>query len=239
MSAPPPYPGSPQTAHRHPAHRPETLPTKRATFPSSKPPVSMLHIRESDWYEHRCLKGFDPPANLHVFSPGCIEIDRMIGFRDWLRTHEDDRALYESTNAASPPSNGNSSRTMPTTNPKSSKKSAIRAGLPARELNEAIGGSRTDRIGSIPLWLPLVETRNFEAGAKLTSKPFQAPRQTDDNASKIENFFGDSFAKVYTEFLHSFAQIPKPGSGLGSFWDTPCIPSRSLTNPRLYEIHPH
>ena len=56
-----------------------------------------LHIRESDWYEHRCLKGFDPPANLHVFSPGCIEIDRMIGFRDWLRTHEDDRALYEST----------------------------------------------------------------------------------------------------------------------------------------------
>jgi GrpB-like predicted nucleotidyltransferase (UPF0157 family) len=56
-----------------------------------------LHIRESDWYERRCLRGIDPPANLHVFSTGCIEIDRMIGFRDWLRTHEDDRALYEST----------------------------------------------------------------------------------------------------------------------------------------------
>ncbi|HET9662294.1 MAG TPA: GrpB family protein [Thermomicrobiales bacterium] len=56
-----------------------------------------LHIRESDWHEHRCLKGFDPPANLHVFSPGCIEIDRMVGFRDWLRTHDDDRQLYEST----------------------------------------------------------------------------------------------------------------------------------------------
>lgn len=56
-----------------------------------------LHIRETDWHKHRCLKGVDPPANLHVFSPGCVEIDRMIGFRDWLRTHDDDRALYEST----------------------------------------------------------------------------------------------------------------------------------------------
>lgn len=56
-----------------------------------------LHIRETNWHEHRCLKGFDPDANLHVFSPGCVEIDRMIGFRDWLRAHDDDRQLYEST----------------------------------------------------------------------------------------------------------------------------------------------
>jgi GrpB-like predicted nucleotidyltransferase (UPF0157 family) len=59
-----------------------------------------LHIREADWHEHRCFRGFDPDANLHVFSPGCMEIDRMIGFRDWLRTHDDDRALYESTKRA-------------------------------------------------------------------------------------------------------------------------------------------
>lgn len=56
-----------------------------------------LHIREVDWHEHRCLKGFDPDANLHVFSPGCVEIERMVGFRDWLRTHDDDRLLYETT----------------------------------------------------------------------------------------------------------------------------------------------
>lgn len=56
-----------------------------------------LHIREAHWHEHRCLKGFDPDANLHVFSPGCIEIDRMAGFRDWLRTHDDDRERYEAT----------------------------------------------------------------------------------------------------------------------------------------------
>lgn len=56
-----------------------------------------LHVREVDWHEHRCLKAVDPDANLHVFSPGCVEIDRMVGFRDWLRTHPEDRELYEVT----------------------------------------------------------------------------------------------------------------------------------------------
>jgi GrpB-like predicted nucleotidyltransferase (UPF0157 family) len=56
-----------------------------------------LHIREVEWHEHRCLRGFEPDANLHVFSPGCVEIERMVGFRDWLRSHDDDRLLYETT----------------------------------------------------------------------------------------------------------------------------------------------
>jgi len=55
----------------------------------------VLRIREPAWYEHRVFKGPDTDVNLHVFSPGCVEIARMIGFRDWLRTHDDDRALYE------------------------------------------------------------------------------------------------------------------------------------------------
>ena len=29
--------------------------------------------------------------------PGCLELERMVGFRDWLRTHDDDRELYERT----------------------------------------------------------------------------------------------------------------------------------------------
>ena len=33
--------------------------------------------------------------NLHTFTEGCLEIDRMLAFRDWLRTHEDERGLYE------------------------------------------------------------------------------------------------------------------------------------------------
>ncbi len=54
----------------------------------------VLKIREPDWYEHRVLKGAFPKVNLHVFSSGCVEADRMIAFRDWLRTHEEDRERY-------------------------------------------------------------------------------------------------------------------------------------------------
>lgn len=61
-----------------------------------------LAIREPDWYEHRVLRRYDlapcaESANLHVLSTGCPEIGRMLLFRDWLRTHDDDRDLYGST----------------------------------------------------------------------------------------------------------------------------------------------
>jgi GrpB-like predicted nucleotidyltransferase (UPF0157 family) len=59
----------------------------------------VLRVRESepDWWDHRMFRGTDPNVNLHVFSDGCSEIDRMVGFRDWLRMHEEDRRLYEQT----------------------------------------------------------------------------------------------------------------------------------------------
>jgi GrpB-like predicted nucleotidyltransferase (UPF0157 family) len=57
----------------------------------------VLRIREPDWYEHRVFKGPDMDINLHVFSPGCPEIDRMLLFRDWLRGNASDRLLYERT----------------------------------------------------------------------------------------------------------------------------------------------
>jgi GrpB-like predicted nucleotidyltransferase (UPF0157 family) len=56
-----------------------------------------LVIREPDWYEHRVFKGPDTNVNLHVFSPGSPELGRMVGFRDRLRTHEEDRDLYGRT----------------------------------------------------------------------------------------------------------------------------------------------
>ena len=56
-----------------------------------------LRIREPDWHEHRLLKPPEVEGNLHVFSAGCEEIERMLLFRDWLRTHADDRLLYEET----------------------------------------------------------------------------------------------------------------------------------------------
>lgn len=56
-----------------------------------------LRHREPDWHEHRMLKGADPEVNLHVFTAGCVELERMLAFRDWLRTDAADRALYEQT----------------------------------------------------------------------------------------------------------------------------------------------
>ena len=57
----------------------------------------VLRIREPDWHAHRMFKGPDTDINLHVFSSGCPEVDRMLMFRDWLRSHAADRDLYAFT----------------------------------------------------------------------------------------------------------------------------------------------
>ncbi|MEV0622416.1 GrpB family protein [Nonomuraea sp. NPDC050404] len=59
----------------------------------------VLHIREPDWYEHRVLKvpGGEMPVHLHVLPDGCLEVPRMLGFRDRLRQHDEDRDLYART----------------------------------------------------------------------------------------------------------------------------------------------
>jgi GrpB-like predicted nucleotidyltransferase (UPF0157 family) len=54
----------------------------------------VLTIREPSWFEHRLFKGPDTNVNLHVFPRACSEVDRMLVFRDWLRTHAPDRELY-------------------------------------------------------------------------------------------------------------------------------------------------
>ena len=54
-----------------------------------------LRIREPGWFEHRLLKGENVDTNVHVFSIGCQEIDRLLAFRDWLRINDSDRSLYE------------------------------------------------------------------------------------------------------------------------------------------------
>ncbi|WP_174520241.1 GrpB family protein [Amphibacillus sediminis] len=53
-----------------------------------------LQIREPEWFEHRLFKGPDTDINLHVFSLGTAEIDKMLRFRDWLRSNEMDRNKY-------------------------------------------------------------------------------------------------------------------------------------------------
>ena len=56
-----------------------------------------LYIREPEWHEHRLLKCKWELANVHVFSTGCEEIDRMLVFRDRLRSNAADRSLYVQT----------------------------------------------------------------------------------------------------------------------------------------------
>jgi GrpB-like predicted nucleotidyltransferase (UPF0157 family) len=56
-----------------------------------------LRIREPEWHEHRMFKGPHNDVNLHVFSMGCPEVDRMLAFRDRLRTSASDRELYSRT----------------------------------------------------------------------------------------------------------------------------------------------
>ena len=68
---------------------------EEAYVPALEAAAYILRIREPDWHEHRMFNGPDTDINLHVFSSGCPEIDRMLDFRDWLRSNESDRRLYE------------------------------------------------------------------------------------------------------------------------------------------------
>jgi L-asparaginase II/GrpB-like predicted nucleotidyltransferase (UPF0157 family) len=53
-----------------------------------------LTIREPEWFEHRVFKGPDTNVNLHVFTAGCEETDRMLRFRDRLRENAAERDRY-------------------------------------------------------------------------------------------------------------------------------------------------
>ncbi len=56
-----------------------------------------LHIREPDWHEHRLMKGMTPAVNLHIFTAGDHEIERLVAFRDRCRSHPEELGLYLST----------------------------------------------------------------------------------------------------------------------------------------------
>ena len=68
-----------------------------AYVPAMESAGYVLRIREPEWHQHRLFKGPDTNINLHTYSFGCPEIDKMLMFRDWLRTNDADRELYERT----------------------------------------------------------------------------------------------------------------------------------------------
>jgi GrpB-like predicted nucleotidyltransferase (UPF0157 family) len=59
-----------------------------------------LRIRETGWHEHRLFKGPDTDVNLHVFTAGSSEVERMVLFRDWLRISAQDRGRYAAAKRA-------------------------------------------------------------------------------------------------------------------------------------------
>ncbi|HEX2172269.1 MAG TPA: GrpB family protein [Dehalococcoidia bacterium] len=68
-----------------------------AYVPAMEAADYVLCIREPDWYQHRLFSGPRVAVNVHVFATGSggPEIERMLRFRDRLRDHPADRALYE------------------------------------------------------------------------------------------------------------------------------------------------
>ncbi len=54
-----------------------------------------IRVREPEWFEHRVFRGPAEDVNLHVFTEGASEVDRMIRFRDRLRSDAADRMRYE------------------------------------------------------------------------------------------------------------------------------------------------
>jgi GrpB-like predicted nucleotidyltransferase (UPF0157 family) len=54
----------------------------------------VLRVRDPDWLEHRMFRTPNRDVHLHVFSAGCPETERMVRFRDHLRTNADDRDRY-------------------------------------------------------------------------------------------------------------------------------------------------
>jgi GrpB-like predicted nucleotidyltransferase (UPF0157 family) len=56
----------------------------------------VLRVREPDWHQHRMFRTPDLDVHVHIFSAGCVEICRMLNFRDRLKSSAEDRSVYES-----------------------------------------------------------------------------------------------------------------------------------------------
>jgi GrpB-like predicted nucleotidyltransferase (UPF0157 family) len=70
---------------------------ENAYVPALEAAGYILRIREPQLNEHRMFKGPDTDINLHVWSRGCPEIERLLLFRDRLRSDDADREYYQRT----------------------------------------------------------------------------------------------------------------------------------------------
>ncbi|MBQ1014378.1 GrpB family protein [Micromonospora sp. M51] len=75
----------------------EDTATEPAYLPALERLGYRLVLREPWWHGHRMLVGPAEDVNLHVWPQGAPEPVRHRLFRDWLRSHPDDRKRYAET----------------------------------------------------------------------------------------------------------------------------------------------
>ena len=56
----------------------------------------VLRVCEPGWHQHRMVRTPELDVQVHIFSTGCVEVNRQLAFRDHLRRNAEDRLLYES-----------------------------------------------------------------------------------------------------------------------------------------------
>ena len=107
----------------------------------------VLKFREPAWYEHRFLRDRDPDVQIHVFTVGSPEVERMLAFRDRLRTGPRSGTCTSAPSGSWRPDAGTTSRTTPTRSRRWWRKSSPdlrRPGNPMRSLrrNHSRGAAR-------------------------------------------------------------------------------------------------
>src|SRR5215212_2152834 len=71
--------------------------TSRHMSLNSRQPDTCCICESPTGGEHRLLKDHNPDVQIHVFTVGSSEVERMLLFRDRLRSHIEERDLYERT----------------------------------------------------------------------------------------------------------------------------------------------
>jgi len=95
-----PYPGSSQNRLSIFSSQSLIPQTSRPYLPALEAAGYKLTIQEPDCHQHRPFKGPDININLHVFTTGSTEVDRVLMLRDWLQKNPSDPISSQRTRRA-------------------------------------------------------------------------------------------------------------------------------------------
>jgi len=95
-----PYPGSSQNRLSIFSSQSLIPQTSRPYLPALEAAGYKLTIQEPDCHQHRPFKGPDININLHVFTTGSTEVDRVLMLRDWLQKNPSDPISAQRTRRA-------------------------------------------------------------------------------------------------------------------------------------------